>query len=360
MTASPLRVLHVVDRATGGVPVAVAAYIGNSPPGFEHHVLAPFGVDGSPPEALHGVRAALIPLGEGHVRRIRRIATTTRHLRPATVHAHSSFAGGYARLALRSGRQRITYTPHCYAFERRDIPRAARWTYRCVEWMLGWNTGILAACSATEAALSEQMTSLKGKTRILPNLASVPVTPGSAWDGVAPLRVAMIGRVSPQKDPLYFETIVAALRECANISPVWIGDGDDASVTRLRTAGVEVTGWLAPAVVSRKLSEAHVYIHSAAWEGFPISVLDAHALDRPILARAISAFAGLDPVATTDDGLTGLRDALSSAASFASWVDHNRRAWDSYLSRNTRVVQREMLASIWGRPEPSRMEKTSE
>lgn len=340
--------------------MAVAAYIKNSPPGFEHHVLAPFAADGSPPKALQDVGAALIPLGHSHVQRIRRIATTAKRLRPATVHAHSSFSGGYARLALRNGRPRITYTPHCFAFERRDIPRAARWAYRSMEWILGWNTGTLAACSATEAALSERMLSLKGKTNFLPNIASVPVTQGAIWDGAVPLRVAMIGRVSPQKDPLYFENIIVRLRKRASVSAIWFGDGDSAFITRLRSAGIEVAGWVAPTILSRGLAESHVYIHSAAWEGFPISVLDAHALDRPMLARPINAFSGLDPAATTDEGLDDLLAALSSAESFASWADRNREAWRAYLANNTLVAQREVLASIWGPHGPSRMENDLE
>ena len=35
---TPRVILHLVDRVTGGVPVAVRGYIENSPPGFRHIV----------------------------------------------------------------------------------------------------------------------------------------------------------------------------------------------------------------------------------------------------------------------------------------------------------------------------------
>ncbi|MFF0909475.1 hypothetical protein ACFWZW_02160 [Microbacterium enclense] len=38
----PRRVLHVVDRITGGVPVAVRTYVAHSPPDVEHVVASPF------------------------------------------------------------------------------------------------------------------------------------------------------------------------------------------------------------------------------------------------------------------------------------------------------------------------------
>lgn len=352
MTGEPRRILHVVDRASGGVPVAVAAYIQNSPDGLEHHVLTPFDSENRPPAAFHNVNAEMIPLREGHIRRLHQIASTSKRLRPMMVHAHSSFAGGYTRLAMRDGRRRIVYTPHCYAFQRTDVSRAARWAYRAIEWVLGWNTATLAACSPREAAMSEEMASLRGRARMLPNVASVPAARGVVWDGVAPLRVAMVGRLSPQKDPGYFEAVVAELRRHAEIEAIWFGDGDDAYISRLENADIDVTGWVSPSTVSRGLAEAHLYIHTAAWEGFPISLLDAHCLDRPMLVRAIDSFSGVDPSATVEKGLPDLIDALSSADCFASWVKRNRVAWTTYLAGNTAAAQREELASIWGIESP--------
>ncbi len=65
-------------------------------------------------------------------------------LAPDVVHAHSSFPGVYARAALLHG-PRLVYTPHCFAFERRDVGWVARSTYRAVERALRGRADLLAA-----------------------------------------------------------------------------------------------------------------------------------------------------------------------------------------------------------------------
>ena len=61
--------------------------------------------------------------------------------------------------------------------------------------------------------------------------------------------------------------------------------------TVLTDAGVRITGWMTGSALAAELGGASVYFHSANYEGFPLSVLDAAALDRPVVARRIDALA---------------------------------------------------------------------
>lgn len=326
--------------------MAAATFVRNSPPGFRHTVVTPF-ENGAAPSAWEGVEADLVDLGSGHLSRIRKISKTVKRMRPQVVHAHSSFAGGYARIAGGRAAPRLVYSPHCFGFERRDLPRTARTLFHAAEWFLGWRTAVLAACSPTEQRQSDKLRSLRGKTLFVPNLPSISPAPIAAWDGSSPLRVAMIGRVSSQKDPAYFVRAITALREHVEVQPLWLGDGDSDQADALRREGVDVTGWLEPTQLAARLSTAHLYLHSAAWEGFPISVLDANALRMPMVVRDIAAFQDAPTAAVIRDEVALPAQIFLSASAFAAWSSSNRAGWDEYFAQNTVETQRTRLAEAW-------------
>jgi len=85
------------------------------------------------------------------------------------------------------------------------------------------------------------------------------------------------------------DAVVAQLRRGGFTGDaVWVGDGDLGLRRMLTAAGVRVTGWLGPADLEAMLRES-IYIHSARYEGFPLSILDAAVCGAPIVARRISA-----------------------------------------------------------------------
>lgn len=344
----PVRVLHIVDRVTGGVPVAVRTYISNSSDRFEHHVLSPYGENGEPAPVWSGLGAEQHDLGHGSLSRMRAVRALTRSMRPDTVHMHSSFAGAYGRIAS-AGRARLVYTPHCYSFVRTDISKSQRSLYRALEWALGWRTHLVAACGPGEASIALGMRSNRGRVRVVPNVASVsnPGRPIRADSRLtAPIRVGMLGRLSPQKDPREFVRIVRRLRsDGVDVQPLWIGDGEWQR-DELDDAEITVTGWLEGEALATQLESLDVYIHSAAWEGFPIAVLDAHASGLPILVRQIPAFAGVDTAQTTGLGLDVL--AASTEEGFEGWRDRNRSLWARCLSENTPAAQSAALTNVWG------------
>ena len=297
-------VLHVVESLGGGVASAVEDYI-RATPGFEHRMLARFRPDAHSLATLQSLSDGIIPMREGHLRRIRDVRRAWRDVRPSVVHAHSSFGGAYARLA-GLPRDRVVYTPHCFAFERLDVPGPVRLGFRLMEQVLSFRGRWIAAVSDREASLAAR---LPGRPRVVmvPNVARVDGVTPSAQGGSEPLVVA-VGRLQPQKDPVF---LARAAREAASAGvPArwrWIGGGDEAMQRELEAAGVEVTGWVERDEALRQLAAADVYVHTAAWEGFPITVLEAAALGKPVLARRIPALEG-SGLALVDDPAGLARD----------------------------------------------------
>jgi glycosyltransferase involved in cell wall biosynthesis len=340
------RVLHIVDRISGGVPVAVRAYIENSPDNLEHHVLVPF-QDGSLPEVWTNARAIFHDMGNHPLHRWRAVRDTVRNHAIDVVHAHSSFSGVYMRTALSSRRLRLVYTPHCYAFERQDISPFERLLFRIAEGALAWNTTIVAACSPGEAVAADAMRGIRSASILVPNVASVaPTTASRSHTGLR--RVGMIGRISEQKGVDHFIDAVDAIRATMpETRATWIGNGDEAMAQRLAEHDVDVTGWVLADAVASALDDLDLYIHSAAWEGFPISLLDAHLRKVPIVVRAITAFPNVPKEFTTESLADNLRNFTDSQDGYISWVRRNHDFWSEYLKGNTLGFQQRSLARAW-------------
>lgn len=307
------RILHVTEAFGGGVAAAIGDYV-SAAPGLEHWLLLSHRPD-FPVSLPKGVSpAGVFHLPDGYRARRRAIADVYKRLRPDRVHAHSSLAGAYCRQLLTIPADEIVYTPHCYAFERQDTPSAVRAAYWIAERLLTSRTGVVAACSPREAQLARRM----GVSRVIhvPNIvlpvADAPLSSGGRRQ--RPLAVA-IGRLCPQKDPAFFARAAAA---GPSLDWVWIGDGDLDLRRMLEGAGVRVTGWLERPEISRLLSEAGVYVHTAAWEGAPLALLEAVGAGLPVAARDIPALAalGLSDLAATPTALAELAGHLAVPGTF--------------------------------------------
>ena len=236
------------------------------------------------------------------------------------------------------------YTPHCYAFERRDVSPPVRRAFWLVEAALAHNTDVIAACSRREARLARSL-HRGGHVVLVPNIAEEqgPAT-GARRD---PNLVAGLGRLSPQKDPDFFAAAVGALRAGRpGVAAQWIGGGDPTFMARLSREQVQVTGWVAKSEAMTRLGSAGLYLHSATWEGEPMALLEAHALGVPIVARAIPALSDAPPeaLATTAEELAEVARAVMSGPEQARL---NLAAWHQYFEDNTRDCQRHALLQAY-------------
>ncbi|MDO5619073.1 glycosyltransferase [Kocuria sp.] len=346
------RVLHVVEAFGGGVAAAVRDYV-RALPECEHHLVCRLRpeADTLEPEWVEEF-ASIHRIDGGHMGATKFVRSTIQTLQPDVVHAHSSYAGVWARTALMgNGTIRCVYTPHAWAFDREDKSAAQRRAYRAVERSLSRRTDVLAGCSRAENQEVRKW-GAKLKAVYVPNVAaetqqSVTQAPITDWsESTGPLIVGS-GRLTMQKDPEWFAQVVAGLRGADHsVRALWVGGGDDHLQQQLEAQDIEVTGWVDPATVLARLGQADLYVHTARWEGFPITVLEAARLGRPMAVRGIRAFddIGMPLVLHSPGDLVQHWERLKDAQARETIVaEQNAALWE-----NTRSMQRERLAEAYG------------
>lgn len=344
--ATSRRILHVTESLGAGVATAISSYVDNSQ-WADHYLLAAVR-DGE--DVGIDMRAKL--KGVWIVRRKWEIPSRLRRLfarlEPDHVHAHSSYGGAFARLSLLP-RGRIIYTPHCFSFERRDVGWPVRLAFGLMEQALSIGGRRIAAVSEREARLASRMLGCPDVI-LLPNCASVPdalIAASRQKGNGPPIRVGMVGRITAQKGADFFAATHAALgRLSQDFRFVWLGGGDPDLERAMRSQGIEISGWQPRTATVQNLSACHVYFHSAAWEGMPLSLLEAAALRLPIVARRIPALEGLD-------GLRLVQSPGEAAAALAALRDEAAReslaqAASALTLRFSREAQAAALSRLYG------------
>ena len=308
-------------------------------PELEHHVAW----DGGDGREFLKDRSNSSRLPKGFISRIRFIRAETKRLSPDLVHAHSSWAGVYVRLAMLG--TPVVYEPHCFKFDDPNTRQLLRRIYRGAEWLLARRTAGFGTLSEHEAKLVKGL----GPDLQIVHIPNVPtVGPRS---GGAPLstdnrqfsRVVMVGRICRQKDPKFFVRVVKELRTLGSmLEPVWIGDGDSDLKQYLLQNNIVVTGWVDASALVQALDGA-IYCHSASYEGFPLSVLDAAQVGAPIVARSIPALDGT-PI-TSRETPKAIAFEIASLSASSARQEEAQRANVSLLSTyNVETLRRQLLA----------------
>lgn len=289
-----MQIVHVIESFGGGSLSAACGYAARTED--LSHVLVHGRREGEylPEGELDAFERTLELPATGLLRQWRCVRAALRQMRPDVVHAHSSVAGALVRTAAWRGRVRIVYTPHCFAFERTDLGRVIRGLVWLVEAVLGLNTSCIAACSPRESALAKGLRTVRHVV-VVPNVAD-PV--GSARPRTPPDTapvVRFVGRLAEQKAPAFAAEVARELRVlCPEVVCEWVGgpgDGSSPHEVELAAAGIGVTGWLPHSALGQRLATSAAYVHVAAWEGFPLTILEAVAARVPIVARRIPALA---------------------------------------------------------------------
>jgi glycosyltransferase involved in cell wall biosynthesis len=334
-----MRVLHVTEALGGGVQSAIANYIDHLPE-IEHAVYSR-ARDGqstyswSRPVSHESYTGGLAGF---FVRLVRKV----RQERPDIVHLHSSFAGA-ARAVLPPGTA-VVYSPHCYAMERRDLGAVPRAGFAAVEWLLARRTRAVVAVSEREAALSRQ---LRARVPVAVALNPAPfLAPDARVEPTDPAEVVMVGRISPQKDPALFAAVAAETRN-APWRYVWIGDGDPDARAALTRAGVKVTGWTPPDQAAERVARARLYLHSAAWEGGPLSTIEAATLGTPVLARDIPSMRSLG-YALAGEQPEQLADAVARYFSDPAYARQVERRTAAVAEASSHAAMSDAVRDVYG------------
>lgn len=339
------RILHVAESFGGGVSAAILDYV-DSVPELQHDLLYSVRSDAPISRSIVDRFNTATEFPVGHFARVRSIRSLVKAGNYRSVHAHSSIAGAYVRLATSKRRVDIIYTPHCYAFERADLIWPLSPVFRLIEHLLALNTTKFAACSLREEELS-RWRGCAASTIFVPNVVSDGLGDNLSRVGsrsTSTYRLVGAGRASPQKDPdFFFECVDTARAAGIDLDAVWVG-GDDDLATRGALHGVRVTGWLPRDESLEQLASADLYLHSAAWEGFPIAVLEALALNVPTLVREIPAFenVGIPGLLTSQDFVSKIL-RIQSEDDLRDILEQGQKA----VSGNTKIHQRQALIKLY-------------
>lgn len=334
------KVLHVVECYDAGVGRAVDRWIALSPQ-HEHHLLweglqSPKNVTGlaSDRRMPSGLRA-----------RTRAVREMVDAVVPDVVIAHSSWAGVYTRATMIG--VPVLYAPHAYKFEDTSQHRALRNAYRFAESILAKRTYATVVLTPREESLARSLRA-RARTFRVPNASTLSPTedfPGAGY--AVGGTVAMIGRLSRQKSPQYFLEVASLVREQRPETEfVWAGDGDGSARRQLEHEGVVVTGWLDGDELRRFLGRPFVYFHSAAYEGFPLSLLDAATFEHPVVVRDIPPFESLN--IWRCESAAGAANALLSVLDSEAGRERARAASKWIATVMNEEAQAEALSELLG------------
>lgn len=212
-----------------------------------------------------------------------KIIALLRKINPDVIHLHSSKAGVLGRVArfFLFKKKVLFYSPHGYSFLRTDISAAKKKLY----WMIEKNfqsifKGETIACGDTEYQIANTI----DKSHLVRNGIDIEEVHRSfAENKNNVLTIGIVGRITFARNPVLFNQI--ALR-FPDYQFIWVGDGE--LIHQLTAPNIRITGWLADRKkLLREINNLDIYIQTSLWEGLPISVLEAMALQKPVLATNV-------------------------------------------------------------------------
>jgi glycosyltransferase involved in cell wall biosynthesis len=217
-------------------------------------------------------------------RALRRLAREWEH---DVVHLHSSFAGVVGSLSLPRSTPKV-YTPHGYSFTMRSRSGPGRRAFKAVERLTARGVDAIGAVSEAEAR-DARLVAPAGRVIVvrngIPELDRPPAGPLPERSGRP--RAIAVGRITEQRQPASAARILASVTDLADVA--WVGGAGRGGIpeSAVTDRGVPVTGWLDRPAVLAALSGATAYLHWTAWDGQPLSILEAMAEDVVVVASDI-------------------------------------------------------------------------
>jgi glycosyltransferase involved in cell wall biosynthesis len=179
-----------------------------------------------------------------------------------------------------------------------DVSPRMRRAYYLFEKILSRFGGTIVACGGTEYEHALKI----GKAILINNGVDMELVDKIIAEEPQSRRlprplIGTSGRISYQKNPGLFRALAESFPQA---DWVWIGEGEMRGELDASETPIDVTGWKSREETMRLVSGFDIYVQTSSWEGMPISILEAMALGKPVVATAIVGNKDL-----VKDGVTG-------------------------------------------------------
>ncbi|WP_431126927.1 glycosyltransferase [Flagellimonas flava] len=288
-----IRVLHITEPFAAGVYNYVKEICGffDSEKEFESYVIYSPNRNGTDFDKIakdFSKKTKLIQLPmsreinfRSDIRAIISLVKQIRKIQPDVIHLHSSKASILGRVASAFYKKaKVYYTPNGYSFLREDVSNGKKGLFLFIEkWVVKIFGGTTIACGDTEYEHAKKI----GRAFLVRN----GVSPNEISEFKKPhtngkFTIGTMGRLSPQKNPALFNQVA---QEFPDIEFVWIGDGQ--LKTELTSSNVSITGWKIHSEAMELVNTFDVYIQTSLWEGLPFTIIEAMALEKPVVATNV-------------------------------------------------------------------------
>lgn len=294
------NILHVTEALGGGVLHSIAL-LANEQARAGHRVTLIHSIRlETPNETVLAqrfdaeVRRIVLPMSSeicaGDIKSLLALCCALGRKKYDAIHCHSSKAGALTRIAafLTLQVRKTCYSPHGFAFLRRDVSDRKRKFFLFLERNLHRLGGKIAACSETEKQYAELYLNSKN-TYLLENAINFDeLGQRNGERNLDRIRMVTAGRVTYAKAPWRFAEVARHLVDEGLAEATWLGDGEASLKAEwIGDSPVQFTGWLDKPHLMSELAKADIFLFPSLWEGMPIALMEAQAMGIPAVATNI-------------------------------------------------------------------------
>jgi len=279
-----MKVLHVTECMNGGVAHAIF-HLRDRYPENEHFLLWDSHSDAPVPiqEVNERFAQTNFTWKGNYLQRLIKLKALINQLEIDLLHLHSSRAGFLGRIVLGTVNKATVYSPHCFAFERRDIFSAIRVIFYLIEYFLSKRTtyylanwpnevnSILKFGKSVTVYLEPliDITSLAFKRKRKTNLE---------------VNFLAVGRLSQQKDPDFYAKVRNHYLQENHANFLWVGAVDDQEVQA--ESNFTLLKWLNQQDLKLMFREATATIITSKWESGPLTLYQSLDEGTPVVVRS--------------------------------------------------------------------------
>lgn len=275
--SSKKKILHIVEAFGGGVYTFLVPLTNSTCDEFD--VTIAYGLRPQTPDKYKSDLDSRIRLMKGKnftrnlsitkdIKSIFEIRKIVKEIQPDIIHLHSSKSGFAGRLAINCKKHKVFYSPHGFAFLKKDDSQLKRFIYYTMEKFAAYSRCTTIGVSKSEYEIAQRFS--KRATYINNGIHLYNRTTPPAAINIKQPVICGIGRICYQKNPVMFNNIA---KEFPELKFIWIGDGEMRDA--LTSDNITITGWVNHDQTIEYLKSVDIFLLPSYWEGLPIALLEA-------------------------------------------------------------------------------------